>query len=235
MTALVDAERPQRRRQQVLVGGALLVAVLLISAVVTAAARSNDEPLAASAGAGTTASSGAASDSPVRTEDGAVSAAVGFLQAYGSPEMYDPQERRQIIADITSPARRDQVAAQVDEAFTLAAQNLGLNARGRSPAGELIARTVPVGVRTLAYTDDRAVISVWTMGLLGVAGLESRLPVQESWSTETVTLEWTAEGWRWVSLEHVDGPAPIGSAQVPADAAVIADAAREFGEVTHAR
>ena len=97
-----------------------------------------------------------------------------------------------------------------------------------------MARSIPVGTRTVSFDPDRAVVAVWSAGLLGVAAPRSSTPVQESWSTETVTLEWTEQGWRWVSFEHADGPAPVGSAQVPADAEAVARAARGFREVTRA-
>jgi hypothetical protein len=174
-------------------------------------------------------------DTGARTEAGATAAAVEFLTAYGSSAMYDADLRRQIVADVTSPAVRTQTQTQVDAAFTLAARSLGLDSRGASPDGQLVARTIPVGARVVAYAPDRAVVAVWTTGLLGVAGLQSPNPVQESWSTETITLDWTPVGWRWASLEHADGPAPIGSAQVPADADAIARAARDFGAVTRGR
>lgn len=232
--ALYEAAKPRRKASA---GLLVLGTVLLLCMVVAAVARLSQDDAGAAAGGGpraTVTEPDAAVPAP-QTEEGAVNAAVNFLQAYGSPAMYHPEQRRRIINDITSSAVREQVQRQVDEAFSLAATNLGLDEQGQSAGGVLVARTIPVGTRTLAYTEDRAVISVWTTGLLGVAGLTSRLPVQESWSTETVTLEWTPEGWRWVSLEHADGPAPIGSPQVPADADVIAEAARVFAEVSRAR
>lgn len=176
-----------------------------------------------------------AAGSSARSEAGATDAAVRFLILYGSPAMYDAEQRRRVIAQITAPSVRAQVHEQVSSAFDLAARNLGLDDRGDSEKGQLVARTIPVGARVVTYTPDRAVVSVWTTGLLGVAGLGSSNPVQEVWSTETVTLDWTTGGWRWVSFEHEDGPAPIGSAQVPADADAIARAARDFAEVPGAR
>lgn len=228
------------RRRYLSRGVALLTVVLVVyvAAGLLRAATDDGGDTSPPAPAGTplaapAAQPGARTDA--RTEAGATAAAVDFLVAYGSPAMYDPSQRRKVLADITSPAVQAQTQSQVDEAFTLAAKSLGLDAGGSSLEGELVARTIPVGTRVVAYAPDQAVISVWVTGLLGVAGLGSRYPVQESWSTETVTLDWTPQGWRWASLDHTDGPAPIGSAQVPAAADAIARAAKQFGAVAYAR
>ncbi len=229
---------PQRRR---LSRGTALLAGVLVMCVAAGLVRvvtgdgSHSSPAAPEAAPFTAPAAQPAAHTDARTEAGATAAAVEFLVAYGSPAMYDQGQRRQVLAAITSPAVQAQTQTQVDEAFTLAAKSLGLDAGGSSLEGELVARTIPVGTRVVAYSPDRAVISVWVTGLLGVAGLGSRYPVQESWSTETVTLDWTPQGWRWASLDHTDGPAPIGSAQVPADADAIARAANQFGAVAYAR
>ena len=229
---------PQRRR---LSRGTAVLAVVLVVSVAAALVRAttddgSDSEAPSPGGVPVTAPvAQPPARTDARTEAGATTAAVEFLVAYGSPAMYDPSQRRQVLAAITSPAVQAQTQAQVDEAFTLAATSLGLDAGGSSLEGELVARTIPIGTRIVDYSPDQAVISVWVTGLLGVAGLGSRYPVQESWSTATVTLDWTPQGWRWASLDHTDGPAPIGSAQVPADADAIARTARQFGAVAYAR
>lgn len=228
-----EAGPPRWRLPAVVLGGVLLLC--LVAAVVIRAVGTADEPVVQVAGTATPTMPPLATGSDERSEHGATAAAVGFLTAYGSPAMYDDQQRRQVVADITDPSVRSQVQAQVDEAFGLAAQSLGLDESGQSADGQLVARTIPVGSRVVAFSPDTAVIAVWATGLLGVAGLASPYPVQESWSTETVTLDWTDAGWRWVSFEHADGPAPVGSAQVPADAETIAGTAQQFTEVSHAR
>jgi hypothetical protein len=229
------AAPPRWRLPAAALGG--ILALCPVAAVAVRALDGADEPRSATLEAGETTGSTQAllADNDERSPAGATAAAVRFLTAYGSPAMYDAERRRKVVADITSPTVRSQVQAQVDEAFGLAAQNLGLDERGRSPDGQLVARAVPVGSRVVDFTEDTAVIAVWATALLGVAGLGSPYPVQESWSTETVTLEWTESGWRWVSFQHADGPAPIGSAQVPADAETIARAAQQFAEVVDAR
>lgn len=232
---------PERRPRPRLVAGTLVLASVLVGCMVgslvlrLSAPNGGEVGTAPAAGQPITSAPVSGGGSNVRTEAGARAAAIRFLTAYGSPAMYDADRRGEIVGDITSPSLRGQLQGQVDEAFGLAAKNLGLDRRGTTPDGELVARTVPVGVRVLAYDRDQAVVEIWATGLLGIAGLASRNPVQETWSTETVALEWTPEGWRWAGLKHADGPAPIGSAQVPADADVIAQAARDFEAVSDGR
>ena len=169
----------------------------------------------------------------VRTEQGAVAATLEILGLYGSPEMYDPARRHELVERTAASAVRDQLQGQLDAAFALTARSLGVDASGRSTSGTLVARTIPVGQRIVAYTPDRAVVAVWTTGLLGIAETSSRNPVQESWSTETVTLTWEGDAWRWLELQHLPGPAPVGSPQVPATSDQIASAHKDFAEVPH--
>ena len=170
-----------------------------------------------------------------QTEQGAVDAALGILALYGSTAMYDASGRRDLVGRTAAAEVEDALQAQLDVAFALTARGLGIDARGRSADGTLVARMIPAGYRVVSWSLDRAVVAVWTTGLLGVAGARSRNPVQEHWSTETVTLVWEASEWRWVGLDHQDGPAPVGSPQVPAPADQIALAQRDFAEVGHVR
>ena len=166
-----------------------------------------------------------------RTEQGAVAAALDILGLYGSPAMYDTVRRRELVARTAGAAVQDDLQAQFDTAFALAARGLGIDRDGNPVEGTLVARAIPAGQRVVSYSPDRAVVAVWTTGLLGVAGAASRNPVQERWSTETVTLAWQDGAWRWLGLEHEDGPAPVGSPQVPATFNQVAAAHRTFEEV----
>jgi hypothetical protein len=165
-----------------------------------------------------------------RNEAGAVRAALTHLQVVGSADIFDPQRRERLLSSAGVPEEaRERFAAGYD----LAADALGLDEKGESTQGELVSRTVPVGHRLAQYDGERAVVEVWAVGLLGVAGPTSTLPVQASWSTETLTLEWGGSSWRWTALEHQDGPAPVGSAQVPAAQELILRQVREFQEARH--
>lgn len=163
-----------------------------------------------------------------RSQEGAVRAALAHVRLLGSPAMFDSERREVLLARAGVPreARKD-----FEDGYRLAADALGLGQNGAPVEGELVARTVPVGHRVSNYDGRQAVVQIWTVGLLGVAGATSTLPVQASWSTETITLEWQPEGWRWISLQHQEGPAPVGSAQVPAPPDLLLRHVEEFAEV----
>lgn len=156
-----------------------------------------------------------------------MAAATDALAHLGSPEVYDAGTRRGVLERVVLPTE----VARLEQAYAMTGSNLGLNSAGQSSEGELVARTVAVGTSVVAYSPDEAVIALWSTGLLGVAGPTSRQPVQETWSTDTVTMRWAGSGWRWASSRHEDGPVPVGSAQVPSAPEDIARAAREFAPV----
>lgn len=169
--------------------------------------------------------------SAARDERGAVAAAMEHLRLLGSEEMYDASARQRLLRARVEPAEFE----ELDHAYALAGENLGVAADGSAPEGVVVSRLVPVGHRVESFSPERAVVAVWAVGLLGVAGPTSRMPVQASWSTETVTMEWRDDGWRWIGVERREGPAPVGSAQIPAPADVMAAAAVAFEEPGHAR
>lgn len=154
-----------------------------------------------------------------------VSAALHVVRVLGSEAMYDPERRATALRDLGTSAAVTQVAAGFDRA----ALTLGLDDTGRSRDGELVARLVPVGQRLVSEDAGSAVVDVWAVGLLGVAGPTSAQPVQTSWSTERVSLVRSGSRWLWSAIERQDGPAPVGSAQPPASPTLLAEHAARFG------
>lgn len=59
-----------------------------------------------------------------------------------------------------------------------------------------------------AYQDDTATVAVWCSGLFGVMGQASKAPVKTSWFTMTITLTWSADGWKLSEFTQKDGPEP---------------------------
>jgi hypothetical protein len=211
------------RRRVLLVCAACLLAILVGRAAAEMWPSQPDPP---------TPEDAAASIEEQRTEAGAVRAALNHLRVVGSPDIFVPDRRELLLATAGVPEEaRDRFAVGYD----LAADALGLDDSGQPREGELVSRTVPVGHRLTEYDGHRAVVEVWAVGLLGVAGPTSTLPVQASWSTESITLEWDGNGWRWTALSHQDGPAPVGSAQVPAAPELLLRHVREFQEPRHDR
>lgn len=148
-----------------------------------------------------------------------VDAAYRAVTVLGGASMYASRSRAQALAELISDeALRD----RLDRGFQFASRGLALDDRGRSRAGELMARAMPAGARVLAASDDEAAVAVWTLSLLGIAGAGSPTPVQETWSTEVVQLARHDQSWRVSSLSSAPGPTPIASNQLPSAPAELA-------------
>lgn len=209
---------PGRRRRPVLLLGGLVLGCVVLTAGLQAT-RSTTAVVSAPTISSSPVPPAAGSPTPAApTREGAVRAALHSLVRMGSADMYDASTRRALLTDLVV----EDAVSDLDAAYGQAAGNLGLDPRGQTAEGALVARHVPVGTEVVSYTPSTAVVEVWMTALLGIAGPESRLPVQQTWSTETVTLTWTPEGWRWASSTTSEGPVPVGSAQVPSEAGVIA-------------
>lgn len=170
------------------------------------------------------------------TEAGAQAAAANDVVAYSGQQMFATASRHALVARLAAPAVVDALQAQFDAAFGQAAARYGLDQDGKPPAGlTFVCRALPVGVRTVSFTPQRATIDVWSAGLIGLAGQRSTQPVAETWQTTRLDLLWTDGGWRWLQATQTDGPVPVSGMQPPSSASDIADAARSFQGLTYAR
>lgn len=172
------------------------------------------------------------------TPAGAQSAAANYVVAYGSAAMYSPTRRRAIVDAIADPAVRREIAAQFAVAFGSTGQLFGLDPAGQAPAGlQFVCRALPIGVRLLGYARDgsTAQVAVWADGIVGLAGATSTRPVEDSYSTTTVTLRWAAGDWKWVSFTTADGPTPVSGGQPASPAGTIASAVRTFAGLRYVR
>ena len=248
-----DAPRRAPSRRWVWVGAGGLALVLVVALVVPALRGGSPRVTAPVAGPLTTAAgpeqppvqvsggfqlthqvAGVAVGYP-RTEAGVRSAAANYLVAYGSPLVFVPASRHALLTAMLDPAVLASMLAQTDAAFSATADRFGLGQDGQPtiPGVRFVSRTLPVGVRTVSYGPDTAVVSVWAAGLLGLAGGISPLPVTETWSTTTLTLRWVAGDWKWVSFTGETGPTPVPSISTPSGAQAIADAVAGFGGLTY--
>jgi hypothetical protein len=150
--------------------------------------------------------------------------------------MFATASRHAILTAITDPAVRPALQQQLDTSFGAVVASFGLDARGNAPAGlSFVCRTLPVGVKLVAYGGNTATVQVWTAGLVGLAGQQSTKPVAEAWSTGAISLRWTLGDWKWVTFTQHDGPTPVSGLQPASGAAAIADATRSFAGLRYAR
>jgi hypothetical protein len=164
---------------------------------------------------------------PAPVEDDPTAAALRAVRVLGSPEMYDASRRDQVLAEIADPA----LASRLTTGLSRAAGGLGIDDSGDSEAGTLVARLVPVGHRVVELSNAHAVVAVWSVGLLGVAGPTSAHPVQATWSTDTVTVSRIDGRWLVTDVAHQEGPAPVGTSQVPAPPSVLLKQVQDYGAI----
>ncbi|KAB8157079.1 hypothetical protein FH609_028835 [Streptomyces sp. 3MP-14] len=172
-----------------------------------------------------------------QTEQGAQSAAANYAVALGGTGMFNPTQRAEIVATVSSAETRDDLLASYDADYgPQLNETIGLDANGVAPEGStFVNRTLPVGSTVGSYSDTTAEVSVWCAGLFGVAGLDSRNPVRTSWFTMHLTLTWEGSDWKVVTTEQSEGPTPVNGDNRISGAEEIAEAVEEFGGFTYAR
>jgi hypothetical protein len=237
--------RPNWRKWRRYVGAGL-AAALLLAAVVVLVAPHGSSP--APKGAGTGIPVGAGTASPVgvhlvngipvgypRTEAGARAAAVNYRVAWSSTRMFDSTQRRQIIDTTADPASRSGTQGQNDETWVEINRNLGLSADGQPRAGQvLVSRDLPAGAKTVAYSPDVAVVSVWESYLSGVVGTGTTRLLRDGWETATITLRWVNEDWKQSSWSVAQGPTPRTADDAPSDETTITNAVAQYGALSYA-
>lgn len=202
-----DTDRPRRSRALVLFG---CLGPLVIGATLGRSLPRGDEPIVASppappmvaAAPRTAARSPAAVQGFARTVDGAAAAAGSYLVALGGEAILDrPRLEATINRIAASDARQELSSAYATVAGDLR-RRFGLDGQ---PKPVVILRSVPLGYRIDSFTADRALVSIWD---LGVVGSGASVDPQASWRTQTITLVWEDGTWKASEFKSVDGPIP---------------------------
>lgn len=170
-------------------------------------------------------------------QQGAQSAAANYAVALGSADMFVKDSRDTVLDAIVDPSHLAAFEADFDKAYTPRLnRTFGLDDDGSAPDGyTFVSRTTPIGAKTTSYAEDRATVSVWCGGLVGLAGEHSTTPVTDSWFTITMTLAWTSGDWKIVSHSQQNGPAPVPGDDRASSADEIAKAVEGYGGFTYAR
>ncbi|MFG2098436.1 hypothetical protein [Streptomyces sp. NPDC048612] len=173
-----------------------------------------------------------------KTEQGAQSAAANYAVALSSDGMYQGTRRHKIAKAVYAPSVATARKSDLDKVYSDPAflGRIGLKADGTAPKGmTFVSRANPVGTKTESFKGDTAKVSVWYSALFGLAGLQSKNPVTESWYTNTFDLHWTDGDWKVTNFTQKDGPAPIGKDQAASSAEDMTNAVQGFGGFTYAR
>lgn len=169
------------------------------------------------------------------TTAGAESAAANYASAYGSAQMAVPGPRDQIISVISDPAITTSLDGQYDSEYATIDRAMGLSSDGTPPSGQsYMAREIPIGVSVGSESSAKAVIAVWAVTFAGVAGSSSTYPVTQSWTTDTITLNWTDGDWKMYSVSSVSGPTPNQGNQTPSTGQQLQQANNQYGGLPYA-
>lgn len=170
-------------------------------------------------------------------EQGAQSAAANYAVTLGSTGMFNKESRHGIVDTIYTPSAASKLQGAMDQAYTADfLSKLGLDADGNAPEGStFVSRTVPVGTTVGQFSQSRAKVSVWYVGLIGMSGQGSTDPVSPTWKTWTFDLQWVNGDWKITADTQKDGPAPVPGDDRAASSDEISKAIEEYGGFTYAR
>ncbi|MEV8529981.1 hypothetical protein AB0451_38875 [Streptomyces sp. NPDC052000] len=148
-------------------------------------------------------------DATVHTPDGARQAASRFVEELGSADMSNPTTRHAIVERVYAPADIEAKQTELDTGYTLANRAMGLDSKGRPPAGARFEnRTMVAGTSLTTYTDTDATVAVWNCATVRRTG---PAPIDETrWYTTSMVLTWVGgeREWRLRSLSEQPGPTP---------------------------
>lgn len=171
------------------------------------------------------------------TPQGAESAATNYAVALGGDGMFNTPHRHQIVSTVADPSALDKLDAGFDADYSAAfLTRVGLKQDGSAPAGEtFVNRTIPAGAKAISYDPNTTKVSVWCMGLFGLAGNASTKPVTSGWFTVTFTLKWNGSDWKALEAAQSKGPTPVTGDDQVSSADAIAEAVKGYGGFTYAR
>jgi hypothetical protein len=170
-------------------------------------------------------------------QQGAQSAAANYAVALGSTGMFKKDSRHALLNTLYTPDAVAKLQSPMDQAYSADfLSKMGLDANGNPPQGStFVSRVVPVGTTVQQYSDRRAKVAVWYMGLIGMSGQRSTDPITSTWKTWTFDLQWSNGDWKISSDSQTDGPAPVPGDDKAATSDQIRKAIEEYGGFTYAR
>lgn len=138
-----------------------------------------------------------------QTIEGAQAAALRYVAVLGGPLMLDSTRRDLALAAASRDGQPtpDIVARWASRPNVERVTGVQEALRSGSP---LVAAAAPVMSRVTAYAEGTATVAVWATAVLGTERLGT---LDQSWSTETVTLRWAGD-WKLAAYESTPGPVP---------------------------
>lgn len=142
-----------------------------------------------------------------RTRAGAARTAARALSSLADPQLLaSPQARRAVVARISRPGYRAELAPLFERTYSYLDGLLGASA----DRGEVVLRMTPLSYRVESFSATRASVAVWQVTLLATP---ERAPIA-AWSTSRAELVWSGGRWR-VERFGSDTPGPVPAVTAP--------------------
>jgi len=155
-----------------------------------------------------------------QTADGARAAATRYVAVLGGGLGLDPSRRDLALSAVSRNGRPPESIAARWATRPNVERATGVQEALRS-GSPVIAAAVPIMSRVTAYDGDTATVAVWATAVLGTERLGS---LDQSWATETVTLQWSGD-WKLAAYESDPGPVPaLSQSATPFAEALVATA-----------
>lgn len=148
-----------------------------------------------------------------RTREGAVAAAVSYVSTGQAILGMAPAEVEAAVRTMATGDASEAILA--DTRARLAAARAALAGSDTS----IEYRQAALAVRVDAFSQERARVAVWNIGILSREGVA---PPQAGWAISTFDLAWERNDWKVASEAIEPGPAPVTNAAVaPATSAEV--------------
>ena len=154
-----------------------------------------------------------------RSASGAAAAATTYLSTLHQLVALGDAERRAALG-VLSADGADAVAEEATVAFATL-DDVVNRARATTPDARLFLREVPMAYTVSRFTDTRAQVEIWSVGIVIVEGATQ---ATEVWSTNTVELVWEDGDWKVWSWARRAGPQPSLAPAAAAPATEVLDA-----------
>lgn len=155
-----------------------------------------------------------------RTRDGAVVAAAAFVCNGQALLDLDPLAVEEALREVSASSSADGIVVRHLE------QLEGVREVLSAGSGPIVFRQSAVAWRVEAFDEDRARVSIWSVGVLSRDGVA---PPQSGWSTSVVELVWERDSWRVWGETVTPGPTPIADdSDAPATSAQLSVALEGF-------
>lgn len=141
-----------------------------------------------------------------RTRDGAIAAAAAYVTSGEELLRMDPLAAEETVRESAIEETADQQVADTLAGLTRTREQLATG------TGPIVYRQAAVAWRLDTFTQDRARIAVWHVGVLARAGVAAP---QSGWAISWVDLVWDDDRWKVHSEQVVPGPAPALDGSAP--------------------